>query len=133
MSEEKWPPSFTLDQEEILNLLTGDRFYSNPSAALREAVLNAIDAVHRSRKMTGGLSAHITATFNRDDLTVTVADNGIGMSQADVSALFTKVGASADTAEAKKDQLFHGWGRVLCQRLSPASSITLLKSSRWTR
>lgn len=103
MSDEKWPPSFTLDQERILNLLTGDRFYSNPSAALREAVLNAIDAVHRRRKMTAALQANITVTFNRDDLTVTVADNGIGMNQADVSALFTKVGASAATAEASKE------------------------------
>lgn len=105
MSDEKWPPSFTLDQEKILNLLTGDRFYSNPSAALREAVLNAIDAVHRRRKMSAELSAHIMVTFNRDDLTVTVDDNGIGMSQTDVSALFTKVGASAATAEAKKESV----------------------------
>jgi len=105
MSDEKWPPWFTLDQEKILNLLTGDRFYSNPSAALREAVLNAIDAVHRRRKINVDLSSHITVIFNRDDLTVTVADNGIGMSQADVSALFTKVGASAATAEAKKESV----------------------------
>jgi HSP90 family molecular chaperone len=105
MTDEKWPPSFTLDQEKILNLLTGDRFYSNPSAALREAVLNAIDAVHRRRKTSVDLSPHIAVTFNRDELTVTVADNGIGMSQTDVSALFTKVGASAATAEAKKESV----------------------------
>lgn len=80
MSDEKWPPSFTLDQERILNLLTGDRFYSNPSAALREAVLNAIDAVHRRQKTVVDLTPHITVTFNRDDLTVIVGDNGIGMS-----------------------------------------------------
>jgi hypothetical protein len=103
MSDEKWPPSFTLDQERILNLLTGDRFYSNPSASLREAVLNAIDAVHRRRKTTATLQANITVTFNRDALTVTVADNGIGMSEVDVSALFTKVGASAANAEASKE------------------------------
>ncbi len=105
MSEEKWPPSFTLDQERILNLLTGDRFYSNPSAALREAVLNAIDAVRRRQKMDTRLKPHITVIFNRDDLTVIVGDNGIGMSQIDVSALFTKVGASAATVEAKKDSV----------------------------
>ena len=34
--EDTWPPEFSLDQEKILNLLTGDRFYSNPSAALRK-------------------------------------------------------------------------------------------------
>jgi len=102
MPDETWPPRFTLDQERILNLLTGDRFYSNPSAALREAVLNAIDAVQRRRESVVDLLPDITVTFNRNDLTVSVADNGIGMNRTDVSALFTKVGASAATAEAKK-------------------------------
>jgi len=105
MSDEPWPPSFTLDQERILNLLTGDRFYSNPSAALREAVLNAIDAVQRRRTTAFDPPPDITVTFNRDDLTIAVADNGIGMNRVDVSALFTKVGASAATAEAKKESV----------------------------
>jgi hypothetical protein len=105
MADEIWPPSFTLDQERILNLLTGDRFYSNPSAALREAVLNAIDAVHRRRKKVPEIAPLITVIFNRDDLTLSVADNGIGMTQNEVSNLFTKVGASAATIEANKDSV----------------------------
>ena len=105
MLEESWPPSFTLDQERILNLLTGDRFYSNPSAALREAVLNAIDAVHRRRRSLATLSSEITVTFNHDDLVLVVTDNGIGMSRADVRDLFTKVGASAATAEVRKESV----------------------------
>ena len=105
MTNVPWPPSFTLDQESILNLLTGDRFYSNPSAALREAVLNAIDAVQRRRRTASDLAPNITVTFNHDDLTVAVADNGIGMNCDDVRALFTKVGASAATAEVKKESV----------------------------
>jgi len=70
MPDEPWPPSFTLDQETILNLLTSDRFYSNPSAALREAVLNAIDAVQRRRTTAFDPLPDITVTFNRDDLTM---------------------------------------------------------------
>lgn len=105
MSNDVWPPAFTLDQERILNLLTGDRFYSNPSAALREAVLNAIDAVHRRRNNPGSPAPDIKVTFYRDDLSIAVSDNGIGMDRADVSSLFTKVGASAATAEAKKQSV----------------------------
>jgi len=105
MLDETWPPAFTLDQESILNLLTGDRFYSNPSAALREAVLNAIDAVHRRRKTAPELKPQITVTFNSDDMTLAVADNGIGMNCNDVESLFTKVGASAATAESNKDSV----------------------------
>ena len=103
MPNETWPPEFSLDQEKILNLLTGDRFYSNPSAALREAVLNAIDAVHRHQKVASDVVPEIQVIFSRDVLTLTVVDNGIGMCQTDVSALFTKIGASAATNEANKD------------------------------
>ena len=101
LPNQSWPPSFTLDQGRILNLLIGDRFYSNPSAALREAVLNAIDAIQRRRATAADSVPDITVTFNQDDLSIAVADNGIGMNQADVNALFTKVGASAATREAK--------------------------------
>jgi histidine kinase/DNA gyrase B/HSP90-like ATPase len=105
MTKDTWPPAFTLDQERILHLLTGDRFYSNPSAALREAILNAIDAVHRRQKSEPGLAPQISVKFDRDSRKLAVADNGIGMSREDISALFTKVGASAATAEAKKDSV----------------------------
>ena len=105
MSNKTWPPEFSLDQEKILGLLTGDRFYSNPSAALREVILNAIDAVHRHRQVASDVVPAIQVIFSRDDLTLTVTDNGIGMSQTDVSALFAEVGASAATNEAKKDSV----------------------------
>jgi len=102
MAEQSWPPEFTLDQERILNLLTGDRFYTNPSAALREAILNAIDAVHRRRSSEEGLTPQIHVVFDRQRSVVTVSDNGIGMDQDDVAAFFTKVGASAAAAEQNK-------------------------------
>lgn len=97
-----WPPSLTLDQERILTLLTGDRFYSNPSAALREAVLNAIDAVQRRQNAEPDVRPEIVVTFHRDNSTLAVADNGIGMSREGVSSLFTKVGASASKFDGKR-------------------------------
>lgn len=97
-----WPPGFSLDQEKILNLLTGDRFYSNPSAALREAILNAIDAVHRRRNINSDISPEIKVTFDREKSHLTVADNGVGMNKKAVNDLFVKVGASAATEEAQK-------------------------------
>ena len=100
-----WPPSFSLDQEKVLELLTGDRFYSDPSAALREAVLNAIDAVHRRRQESSYESPKITLTLNSEEHTLTVSDNGVGMDGKDVSGLFAKVGASAATEELKKESV----------------------------
>lgn len=98
-SEGNWPPRFTLDQEKILNLLTGDRFYSDASAALRESILNAIDAIHRRKKSEPELLPHISIEFDENTLTFSVSDNGIGMDQAAISALFTRIGASASSLE----------------------------------
>lgn len=95
-----WPPTFTLDRERILNLLTGDRFYTNSSAALREAVLNAIDAIHRRRRTETDLTPSITVAFNRENLTLSVSDNGDGMDRAAMNQLFTRIGASAAELES---------------------------------
>lgn len=103
--ETEWPPAFTLDQEEILNLLTGDRFYSNPSAALRESVLNAIDAINRRLQEDPSLEPQIVVTFDRANLLLIVEDNGVGMSRVDVGALFTKVGASSASSESRKQSV----------------------------
>lgn len=105
MPTDAWPPKFSLEQEKILNLLTGDRFYSNPSAALREAVLNGIDAVHRRQHDDENIAPDIQVQFDRDARTLTVSDNGVGMSKDEVVALFAKVGASAATEEAKKQSV----------------------------
>ena len=86
-----WPPEFSLVKRDILNLLIGESFYTNPSAALREAILNAIDAVRCRRD----IEPEIEIVFDRDDCTLTISDNGIGMDQADIVELFVKVGASA--------------------------------------
>ncbi|MCY4255476.1 MAG: ATP-binding protein [Gammaproteobacteria bacterium] len=97
-----WPPELSLDQERVLNLLTGDRFYTDASAALREAVLNAIDAVHRRREEgSEDFSPTVQVTLNREDLYLEVSDNGVGMDQEDVARLFTKVGASAAMANSR--------------------------------
>ena len=101
-----WPPSVTLDPERVLELLTGDRFYSDVSAALREAVLNAIDAVHRrEQEQPGEFVPEITVILNREDQSLVVSDNGVGMSPDDITRLFAKVGASAATEEASKESV----------------------------
>jgi Histidine kinase-, DNA gyrase B-, and HSP90-like ATPase len=97
-----WPPSFTLDQERILNLLMGDRFYSDASASLREAVLNAIDAIHRRNQQEPDRSPAITVTFDRNDRSLTVSDNGDGMDRSAIINLFTRVGATAAKLQSGK-------------------------------
>ena len=94
LSISEWPPRFTLSRENILRLLTGKRFYSDPSAALREAILNAIDAVRRRQQSTTNLEPMIDVTIDRDQLTLRVDDNGTGMDRTNIARFFATVGAS---------------------------------------
>ncbi|WP_405237566.1 ATP-binding protein [Lentisalinibacter orientalis] len=86
-----WPPALTLETEPVLKLFTGENFYSSADAALREAVLNAIDAIGRR----GGVDPEISVVFDKDNQTIEIADNGDGMGRDALSNLFSKVGASA--------------------------------------
>lgn len=92
---QSWPPTFTLNQERILKLLTGDRFYSNASATLREAILNALDAILRRKMEDPTHSGSIRAVFDQTNLSLTVTDDGDGMNRAAVSSLFARIGSSA--------------------------------------
>ena len=47
----------------------------------------------------------IEVSFDADNLTLTVSDNGVGMNKEAVTELFAKVGASAATAEATKQSV----------------------------
>jgi len=94
LSTGEWPPRFTLSREKILKLLTGTRFYSDPSAALREAILNAIDAVRRRQSSTDSFDPVIDVTIDRDQLTLRVDDNGTGMDKTNITRFFATVGAS---------------------------------------
>lgn len=105
MIKERPPLKLSLDQERILKLLTGTRFYSDRSAALREAILNAIDAIQRRQDETADLEPIIGVVFDRDESTLTVSDNGTGMNWQTVEELFAKIGASAATEEANKQSV----------------------------
>ena len=100
MPTDPWPPLLTIDHEAILRLFTGETFYSSVDASIREAVLNAIDAVGRRRSADPSASPQIAVTFDRQSRTITVTDNGDGMSPADVTDLFAKIGSSAATLAA---------------------------------
>lgn len=89
---------FTLDQEKILDLLTGHTLYNETGVVLRELVQNSIDAVRlqffdatreRSRRQ-GKVSIH----WDSATRALTVADNGTGMSQDIIQNNLLKVGAS---------------------------------------
>jgi len=102
MTQATWPPKFTLDTSHLLQLFVGERFYSSADAAIREAVLNAIDACGRRAMVEPGASCEIKLIFDEQANTMTISDNGDGMGKEELSQLFSKVGSSASEL-AKQD------------------------------
>ena len=111
MSAHTWPPALAINHEAILRLFTGETFYSSVDASIREAALNAVDAVGRRRAVDPSPAPQITVTFDKQSRTVTVTDNGDGMRQDDVTSLFARIGSSAaKLAAAPKEGQYRAVG-----------------------
>jgi molecular chaperone HtpG len=85
--------SFQAEAAQILDLMANS-LYSNKEIFLRELISNAADAIDRLRherysrpELTAGDeddAPQIRVTFDKDAGTITIADNGIGMSRQEV-------------------------------------------------
>ncbi|MFE3031355.1 molecular chaperone HtpG [Streptomyces canus] len=83
--------SFQAEAVQILDLMVHS-LYSNKEIFLRELISNAADAIHRLRVELLGRSElpeaegklHIRIGYDKDAGTITIADNGIGMSREEV-------------------------------------------------
>ena len=89
--------NFQAEAVQVLDLVINS-LYSNKEIFLRELISNASDAIDRLRLelLSGGEvpssgegpeddeSPRIRVSFDRDAGTITIADNGIGMSRAEV-------------------------------------------------
>ncbi len=62
-----WPPKLTVEPEQVVRLFTGDRFYSSADAGIREAVLNAIDAIGRRRNVEADVNPQIHVIYDRQE------------------------------------------------------------------
>jgi hypothetical protein len=102
---------FTLQQDQILNLLMGENLYSDPYAFVRELVQNAIDTTrHReiyeiSKGNVNFISQPIVfSTWNDSDgyTWLRIDDSGMGMNEEIISNYFLKVGQSYYNSEQFK-------------------------------
>ena len=90
------PLRFEIDQERILNLLTGHTLYNDTNVVVRELVQNAIDAVRlqATQDSSLSLSGKVIVHWDPDDRSLTVEDNGTGMTSEIIKENFLKVGTS---------------------------------------
>lgn len=101
--------SFTIDQENILQLLVGHTLYNDSSVVVRELVQNAIDAVklqkrYEHKKKKSSNPGIIQVDWNQEKRELSFWDNGTGMTMFDVENYLLKVGASKYRDERIKKQ-----------------------------
>ncbi len=90
-----WPPRLTVEIEPVLRLFTGENFYSSADAALREAVLNAIDAIGRRQQTDAAPPPIIDITFDTQPEQSPSPTMAREWTEGDIENLFAKVGSTA--------------------------------------
>lgn len=98
---------FELDQAKILDLLTGHTLYNNSGIVVRELAQNAIDAVRLQAEEDGlssDQSGRIEVVWDSRGSTLTVRDNGTGMTQDIIENHLLKVGSSRYQDEKFREQ-----------------------------
>ncbi|WP_161888375.1 HD domain-containing protein [Pontibacter russatus] len=96
---------FTLNKEQIIDILMGTKLYGQPSVALRELIQNSVDACKLRQKMeeswdNTGYIPKISIKFYKEgnNTFLEVDDNGVGMDQDIIDKFYSKVGTSYYTS-----------------------------------
>ena len=86
---------FTIDQNKILDLLTGHTLYNDTSVVIRELVQNSLDAVRLQQFLDGksGLE-EVQVHWNSQERVLSIRDNGTGMTQIIIERHLLRVGSS---------------------------------------
>ncbi|MEU7099072.1 ATP-binding protein [Streptomyces longwoodensis] len=88
------PFQFTIDQEKVLDLLTGHTLYNDTNVVLRELVQNSIDAVRVQHGTKASSDGNVTICWNSEERTLEVCDNGTGMTQGVIENNLLRAGSS---------------------------------------
>ena len=95
----------TMDQDKVIDLLTGENLYSDPGVFVRELLQNSVDAVLLRAKQDPGFSLEqgliqIDTWMDEEANTwFRIRDNGTGMNEHIIQNHFLKVGNSYYTSE----------------------------------
>ncbi|HSO21181.1 MAG TPA: ATP-binding protein, partial [Desulfosarcina sp.] len=85
---------FSVDSSAGLQLFMGNRLYADKRVFLRELIQNAVDACSYRRLSDPRYAPAVAIAFNEDVSTVTVRDNGIGMTRQWIEKYFLAIGIS---------------------------------------
>lgn len=87
------PIGFEINKHKIVDLLIGKHLYGKLDVSIRELVQNAIDACN-FKKISNNSFAPLISLVRKDDSTLTISDNGIGMSYGEAKRFLSNIGTS---------------------------------------
>lgn len=97
---------FTVDQTSILQMLVGHTLYNDSSVVIRELIQNGIDAIKLQFCLETGEdvpdyipTGEVHVSWDESHRTLTVSDNGTGMTIQEVENFLLRVGASKYRSE----------------------------------
>lgn len=85
---------FSIDQEKILDLLTGHTLYNDSDVVVREILQNSIDAVRLKHGESARESGSIWISWDPQQRILEVGDNGTGMTQEIIEKNLLRAGSS---------------------------------------
>ncbi|WP_159403722.1 ATP-binding protein [Streptomyces sp. NRRL S-646] len=88
------PFQFSLDQEKVLDLLTGHTLYNDSNVVLRELIQNSIDAVRLEHGELSVSMGEVRVKWDSAERTLEVWDNGTGMTQRIIENNLLRAGSS---------------------------------------
>lgn len=112
------------EQENLISLLSGPEFYSDPEVYLRALLVNALDACFTRKALEWSFGTEfleleearalnsmrepyqpvITISYSSISQRLTVEDNGIGMNGQDIERYVSRIGCSYYTSEEFRQQ-----------------------------
>lgn len=95
------PIGFDINKKKIVDLLIGEHLYSNRDVAIRELIQNSIDSCSVKKKSKIGYIGKVSL-IRKDDNTLVVEDNGLGMGYFEAKQFLSNIGSSLYNSEEFK-------------------------------
>jgi molecular chaperone HtpG len=132
MSESQPDPTvelFQVDLRGVMDVLAR-HLYSTTDVFLRELLQNAVDAIAARRQLSGEFDGKVTFEADEKAGVITVVDNGVGLTEAEIRAALARVGGSTKRlAEDRRQSMIGQFGIGMLSCFMVADEIHLVTRS----
>lgn len=123
---------FQVDLRGVIDLLS-NHLYSGPQVYVRELLQNSVDAIVARQQLDpmhkGSVTFEVSETGNGSAATLTVHDNGIGLTEDEVHQFLATIGQSSKRESLSRDDFIGQFGIGLLSGFLVSSEIVVITKS----